>query len=132
MEWKYVKPLQDGDNIWRFEQLVRYTLPEDYKACVQAYNGGRPSCKTFVTESGTVREMKCLLSYNESDRETVWKIRLWNAEELGEQYVAVCNDNFGNLICFRKDTGAMVFLDHETLATEYIAQNFSAFLQALR
>ena len=77
------------------------------------------------------RELKSFLSFNTDDRETVWKIYEWNKDELSNKYVAFAIDNFGNLICFDADNDKVVFLNHEDLSVEHIANTFAEFLELL-
>ena len=131
MNWKYVKPLQSENLINDFECLVCYEFPEEFRDCVLQFNGGRPERKGFDTDVNAGRELKSFLSFNSDDRETVWKIHEWNKEELANKYVAFAIDNFGNLICFDADNDEVVFLNHEDLSVEHIANTFSEFLELL-
>ena len=131
MEWKYVKPLSSEDLIEEFERLAKYSFPDDFKKCVSSYNGGRPSLKTFDTDSAKERELKSFLSFNKDDRETVWKIYDWNKDDLSDRYIPFAIDNFGNLICFDSDNNGVVFLDHDNLNSEQIAKSFTEFMTVL-
>lgn len=131
MEWKYVKPLSSGDNINEFECLVKYAFPDDFRECIKKYNGGRPENKIFDTDASQERALKSFLSFNKNDRETVWKIYEWNKQELADRYVAFAVDNFGNLICFDADNDNIVFLNHEDLGVEKVADNFMDFMKKL-
>lgn len=131
MEWKYVKPLSSEENINDFECMVKYCFPDEFRKCVIQHNGGRPSCKVFDTNKTKERELKSFLSFNKEDRETVWKIHEWNAEELSNRYIAFAIDNYGNLICFDANNDSIVFLNHENLEIELISQNFKMFIDSL-
>ena len=131
MNWKYVKTLKSANLIDEFETLVCYELPKEFKECVLQYNGGRPECKGFDTDTNKGRELKSFLSFNKEDRETVWKIYEWNKEELANRYLAFAIDNFGNLICFDMRNDNVVFLNHEDLSAEHIAKTFTEFLELL-
>jgi hypothetical protein len=132
MNWKYVKPLESTENIDRFECLVKYAFPDDFRRCVQEHNGGRPERRVFDTNKARERVMKSFLSFNRGDLETVWDIREWNREELGERYIAFAIDNFGNLIAFDADTDHIVFINHEDMTVEQIADSFVKFMAKLR
>lgn len=131
MEWKYVKPLESIGAVDDFEKAVGYTFSEDFKKCVQMNNGGRPSKRSFCTRSRREHTLKSFLSFNKSDRETVWKMYDWNSELLNNQFIPFAIDNFGNLICFDKRTGSVNFLDHETSEADFISKDFSDFMAAL-
>ena len=131
MEWKYVKPLSSEDDINEFECLVKYAFPEAFRECMKKYNGGRPEKKIFETDTSQERALKSFLSFNKNDRETVWKIYEWNKQELADRYVAFAVDNFGNLICFDANNDNIVFLNHEDLGVEKVADDFIEFINKL-
>ena len=131
MQWKYVKPLLSSESISDFETVVKYKFPDDFKKCVLENNGGRPDSRTFDTDRTKERELKSFLSFNKDDIESIWKISEWNKSELSDKYVAFAIDNFGNLICFDIKNNNIIFLDHETLNTEKISDDFTGFLNGL-
>lgn len=131
MNWKYVKPLKSEKLINDFECLVCYEFPKEFRDCVLQFNGGRPERRGFDTNMNTGRELKSFLSFNTDDRETVWKIYEWNKNELSSNFLAFAIDNFGNLICFDTKNANVVFLNHEDLSVEHIANTFAEFLKRL-
>ena len=131
MEWKYIKELKSLDLIDDYECLVKDVFCDSFRKCVIANNGGRPSSKVFDTDVSKERELKSFLSFNKDDRETVWKIFEWNKEELTNKYVPFAIDNFGNLICFDASNDKIVFINHEDMSVEFIADNFDSFMSGL-
>lgn len=131
MEWKYVKNLKSVDLINDYECLVKYVFCDSFRKCIIANNGGRPSRRTFDTDKIKEHELKSFLSFNRNDRETVWKIFDWNKDELSDKYIPFGIDNFGNLICFDKNNDKVVFVNHENMSIEIIADNFDCFLDKL-
>ena len=87
--------------------------------------------KIFETDTSQERALKSFLSFNKNDRETVWKIYEWNKQELADRYVAFAVDNFGNLICFDANNDNIVFLNHEDLGVEKVADDFMEFINKL-
>ena len=131
MNWKYVKPLESEKLIDDFESLAGYIFPTEFRECVLRYNGGRPERRGFDTDKNAARELKSFLSFNHNDRETMWKIFAWNKAELSNKYIPFAIDNFGNLICFNADNDKVVFVNHENLSIELIADTFSEFIEVL-
>lgn len=131
MEWKYVKALKSAELISEYEKKTGYVFDEAFKKCVMENNGGRPAKKVFDTDKTKERELKSFLSFNREDRETVWKILEWNKEELTDKYVPFVIDGFGNLICFDKSSKKVVFVNHEDLSVEVIANDFEEFMSGL-
>lgn len=131
MECKYVKLLKSEKLIDDYECQVKYVFNESFRKFVLKNNGGRPKKKIFDTDKTKERELKTFLSFNHEDRETVWKLFEWNKEELKNRYIPFAIDNFGNLICFDGNNDKIVFINHENLSIEIIADNFDAFINKL-
>lgn len=131
MEWKYVKELKSVDLIDDYECAVKYVFCDSFRRCVIAHNGGRPSKRVFDTDKAKERELKSFLSFNREDRETVWKIFEWNKEELTNKFIPFGIDNFGNMICFDANNDRVVFVNHEDMSIETIADSFDSFMSSL-
>lgn len=131
MNWKYVKALKSKNAIKEFEVAFKFEFPDSFKETVANYNGGRPEKDTYDTDKTKERTIKSLLSFNKEDKETIWKIADWNKDELKDDFIAFAIDHFGNLICFSVSDKSIAFMDMETLKTETIANDFSAFLDKL-
>lgn len=131
MEWKYVKKVNNVDDMSAFESIAGYRLCESFKDCILKSNGGRPSKKCFLTDKNREIELKSLLSINRDDKETLWDAIHWLDEGDSEKYVPFATDNFGNLICFDKESDGVVFYDHEDASTEMVASDFDMFIDGL-
>ena len=86
MEWEYAKPLDSNESINLFEVWVRYNFPRLFKICVQTHNGGRPARKAFTTNKKE-RHIKTFLSFNKTDKETVWKAYEALEDNLKQKYL---------------------------------------------
>jgi hypothetical protein len=131
IQWKYVKTLESKSAIDAFETETQYRFSDAFKTCVRENNGGRPVPCAFDTEKTKGRAMKSLLSFNESDASNMRAINGAGIGDIGKAYIAFASDNFGNLLCFDRAGGRVVFWDHETGAVERVADDFAAFLQSL-
>lgn len=131
MEWKYVKPLETEKFIKEFEEKEKYNFCEAFIKCVQLNNGGRPTKSLFNTNKTKERAIKKILSFNRDDVENIWDINDWNSKELNGKYIVFGIDNFGNLICFDKNNGTVIFFSCEDLSTEFIATDFESFVNML-
>jgi len=129
LSWKRVKPLINDKAIEIIESESGIKLPADIISCIKLYNGGRPDKDTFDTQSSQERLFKILLSFNESDVETVFKaIAVLKGE--GLTLLPLASDPGGNYICYDPNDGIVLWL-HETNTTEKIADNFTDFLSRL-
>ena len=129
MDWHYVKPLHTTNLIAEFAEHTGYDLPEAFRVCVAANNGGRPERRNFIA-GGSPRLLKRFLSLNKDDRENAWSALKW-ADIAGTDRVPFAVDEFGNAVCFIKGDGSVVFIDHESGAQSVIARDFDAFLRSL-
>ena len=131
MNWKYVKALKNENAIVEFEKAYKIEFPDSFKEIVTKFNGGRPEKDVYDTDKTKERTIKSILSFNQDDKETIWKINEYSTEELGDKYVAFAIDHFGNLLCFSKSEKSIIFIDSETLKTEVIASDFASFIDKL-
>lgn len=131
MKWKYAKNLKSVNLINDFERLVKYNFCDAFKECIITNNGGKPSKSIFDTNKGKEHELKSFLSFNKEDKETVWRAFEWAEKETKNKYVPFGIDNFGNMICFDKNNDSVIFINHENMSVELIANNFEKFIDVL-
>ena len=142
MKWNRPKLLESADLIEEYESKVGYIFPDDFKAVIKENNGARPELKQFKSKLGrrkNTRVFDHLLSFNKNDSWSIWDCNDWNGDmrdwnENGkmENFVAFAGDPFGDLICFDKTNDHIVFIDHETLSIEPVADSFSDFIASLK
>ena len=142
MKWNRPKLLESADLIEEYESEVGYIFPEDFKAVIKENNGARPELKLFksyIDRRRVERVFDHLLSFNKNDSWSIWDCNDWNGDmrdwnENGkmENFVAFAGDPFGDLICFDKTNDHIVFIDHETLSIESVADSFSGFVASLK
>lgn len=126
-EWKYVKALKDASSIDRFEAEHGFSFPKDLKEILLKYNGGRPPKKYFDTETEKDKEFKTLLSFNDSDIETIYKC--YPLDSADKTLVPFASDPAGNYFVL-KDNSVWLW-NHETDKTVFLASTFTEFLQTL-
>lgn len=142
MEWLFIKPLNSEELISEYEEKVCYRFPKDFKDCVKQNNSANPGLEVFISWYGKRKKKRVLnnlFSFNKEDRSTIWhyndwngKQREWNEDGRMVKYVAFAKDPFGNLICFDKTNDSIVWIDHETLNIEFVADSFTEFINSLR
>lgn len=140
MKWEYVKKLKSVDLIDEFERLAKYKFCESFRRFVIENNGGMPEKNVFDTDCEERHVFDILLSFNKEDISNIWSTfenfewldeDLNPKDELRYRYIAFAEDPFGNLICFDSTDDKVVFVDHEDLFVEIIADGFDGFLEAL-
>lgn len=134
MEWDFVKPIKSADLIGEFEKLSGYRFCDSFRKCVLENNEGTPVKYVFDTKETKERVFNYLLSFNREDEVNIWSyLDFWDepAKHLAERYIVFACDPFGNDICFDKTNDKVVFIDHETLTVEEVADSFDEFINSL-
>ena len=136
MEWYSVKELKSPDLIAEFERLVGYTFCDSFKKFVMQFNGSKTRADgydTFDTEKSVGRVLNAFDSFNKEDKGSIWTSRNWDDCGTGmkDEYVVFADSCFGDPIAFDKSNDSVVFIDHETLNVEKIADDFDGFLNSL-
>lgn len=142
MKWDYVEQLDSEQLIFEYEKKVSYKFPKEFIQVIISFNAGYPEYTIFYSYRGKKkykRVFNYLYSFNKGDKDCIWEyndwngyMRGWNKDGQMVKYVAFAGDPFGNLICFDKTDDKIVFIDHETLEIEDVADNFSDFINNLR
>ena len=116
--WKYVKKLENAEQINSFLEKYHVQLPDTLVSLIKENNGGRPSDKTIITDSDREYVFKSLLSYNEHDLETVYSV--YPDLFIDTQLFPVGTDAAGNFICYDYKKGKLCLYNHETEEVESI------------
>lgn len=126
-EWKYVKVLKDTLSIEKFESAHGISFPKDLKEILLKYNGGRPPLKYFDVGSEKDKEFKTLLSFNESDIETIYKCYpLDSADKTLIPFASAPNGDY-----FVIKDNVVYLWNHETDKVTFLAPTFTEFLNML-
>lgn len=131
MNCKYIKELKSIDLIDKFQQATEYKFCEFFRKFIAINNGGMPERNIFDTDKTKDRTVKSFLSFNCEDKESIWNAVNWLDDEMVDIYIPFALDNFGNMICFDRNDGSVVFIDLENLSIENIAKDFDDFLCVL-
>ena len=116
--WKYVKKLNDPDVVTEFLKKNHVILPAALVECLVQNNGGRPSEKDFSTNKGEGYVCKNLLSFNEKDKESVYKF--YPDMFRGTTLFPFAMDASGNFVCYDMKKRKYVLWKHETDSVEII------------
>ena len=126
INWKYVIPLENKEEIQEIEKKYSVLLPNDQKECIENNNAGYPNKKIFYNEVSKEKIFKDLISYNREDEENIYQF-----EELFRiNLIPFGLDPSGNILCLDDDKKVILYL-HETQEKEFVANNFSEFLNKL-
>lgn len=140
MNWERIKLLSSEQLISEFENEVGYAFPVEFREVAINNNGASPELKEFSSKQkshSVQRVFDRLLSFNKDDRMNIWRTNqiihtVWAKNGELDRYIVFATDPFGNKICFDKMDNRIVFIDHETLSIEPVANSFSEFIKSLK
>jgi hypothetical protein len=127
--WDYSIPLTNENALAKFELENNVKLPQDLKECIENNNAGMPNLNIFNTDKTKGRTIKALLSFNREDEENIYDFLSLFMKDGKLKRIPFALDSFGNFICL-EDNNIVIWL-HETDTTEYIAKDFTEFLNLL-
>lgn len=127
LSWKYVKELKDKAVIDVFEKEHGFSFPKDLKDILLKYNGGRPSLNYFDTKTEKDKEFKTLLSFNESDIETIFKC--YPLDSADNTLIPFASNSGGDYFVLKD--GDIYLWKHENDTTVFLASSFTDFLKSL-
>jgi len=140
-----VGPKLSGKRIDEAERKLRVVLPEDYRAFLLRYNGGRPKPNLFPIRGLENNPFGGLHFFHGLDWE-IESINLdWNfrilAGRIPSNFLSIATDTTGNQICLSlkgQDNGTMYYWDHDAEHAPptydnvyFIAASFRAFLDSI-
>ena len=129
MECKYSKPLADSGAMERFFAEHRSIMPGGFADFFSKYNGGRPEQNECVLKDGSERVVNNFLSFNEEDKENVYKAKK-RVDEDNAGLVPFAKDPGGNYFCLLD--GRVVFWTHEDGEIIEAADSFESFCAMLK
>lgn len=126
MEMKFVKPILDGTAMDKFFEEVGIQIPEAFQDFFIENNGGRPINNQCMLLNGNEKILNTFLSFNESDKENVYKARR-RVEVDDMKLIPFANDPSGNYFCIKD--GRVIFYSHEDSEEMEICDSFDAFIR---
>lgn len=142
-----------------FEKHIGHKLPSEYRSFLLEHNGGHPDPDAFSFDSGRGEEENIVLCFfpmrnvklGNVDVIGLNGLRKWPVHcawddlqkdlvnlyetELEHPLLPIGTDGSSNYFCIildGKQSGSVVFLDHETAEATLLADSFDAFLELLR
>ena len=129
MECKYVKPLKDKSVIEAFFAEHGVEIPQGFLELFSTINGGRPEQNECVLKDGSERVINNFLSFNEEDKENVYKA-IRRVSEDNDKLVPFAKDPGGNYFCLFD--GHVVFWFHEDGEIIDVAETFEQFFEIMK
>lgn len=116
------------DNLARKYNII---FPEGFKSFFKENNGGIPK-KTTITVSGTEYSIRCFLSFNEGEYNSIGKPLAWFQEKTNGKIIPIAKDDADNYYCLNVETGKIYFFDNDDDLYYYISETFPEFIGRLQ
>ncbi|OMF84180.1 SMI1/KNR4 family protein [Paenibacillus sp. FSL R7-0337] len=133
-KWINGEELHDETLIKLVENNFGVKFPEDYKRCIQLYNGGYPEPNCFDMNDGEQGVLINLLSFT-NDNLNITMFYDFEEETSIAGLVPIARDPFGNLLCFdyrlKVQSPEIIFYDHEEIGEDAIIPVCSTFTELL-
>jgi hypothetical protein len=140
-------PPPSYEDIDRTEEVLRATLPDDYRGFLMSHNGGRPIVGTFDFHTVTRRSNSTVIdrffSVHPDDDDSVSAnfIFFADADRIPRHVAPIARDMAGNLVCLElagPRFGSVLFWDHELEPSHagdanlaFVSPSFTQFLSML-
>ncbi len=128
IKWKRIKPLKSQTAISEIEQTYNLSIPSEVKACITQNNGGRPVPNTISVDSKLETDIKCLLSYNSDDKDSIFPVINFFIENYKGTLLPFAMDSSGNYFCMK---GSQVVLWTQDMDVVPVCHDFASFLDSL-
>ena len=122
-----VKVLKDKSVIDRIEDKYDIYFSEDFKKFFRENNGGIPK-KNIFNVNGKEYEIRCFLSFNEGEYNSIRKPLAWFQEKTHGKIVPVAKDSGDNYYCVNLETEKIYFWDKDDNLYYCVAASFAEFI----
>lgn len=123
--------LKDSLAIERYEDKYAFDLPKELKCFFQENNGGIPKKKVFTARGGEY-EIRCFLSFNRGEYNSIdLPIQSFQEETKGK-IVPIAKDSGDNYYCINVETGKIYYWDKDDNLYYCIAEDFGELVEYLQ
>ena len=128
LTWRRIKPLKSENALADFENRYGFSIGNELKDFIINHNGGRPIPKTMITDNGEEYEVKCFLSFNPDDTDSVYKVIDFFTDNYSNSLLPFAKDSADNYFCLKDGKIILWFQD---MTDTPICDSFSKFLELL-
>lgn len=125
--WKKVKPLDDSSSLTEIEAKIKFPIPQSLRKCILENNGGRPVPNAISLPDGD-NDVKCLLSYNRGDTESIFKILDFFIQNYLGSLLPFAMDSAGNYYCVQGEKIVLWTQENEIV---HVCDSFDSFVNSL-
>ena len=122
-----IKAIKDELAIERLEDKYEIDFPDEFKSFFKYNNGGIPKKNVFEVK-GKEYEVRCFLSFNENEYNSIKSPLASFLEETKGRIVPAAKDSGDNYYCLNIETGKVYFWNKDDGLYYCIAENFNEFI----
>lgn len=112
------------------EKEINYTFAEEYKNYLLKHSSLKPDKNVLGLSNGTEKLVRHFYSMNPNSKTYILKFQNLDSE-LKNKLVPFAELEFGDNLCFERETNKIVIYNHEADTIEIIANNWNAFIKEL-
>jgi hypothetical protein len=122
-------PIGENDVV-NIQNSINFIFPDDFKEIISLNNSATPDKRGIDTLETKGREFLRFLSVRPEDPTYIPEI-MKNVEFLQEELIPIAMDSGGDFFCYDRSSKDIVFWDHETSKTEFVAKSITELLEKL-
>lgn len=126
-----VSLLKDSLAVERYEDKYEFDLPKELKSFFQENNGGIPKKRVF-TIKGEEYEIRCFLSFNIGEYNSIDLPMQSFQEETKGKIVPIAKDSGDNYYCIHVENGKIYYWDKDDNLYYCIAEDFGELIEYLQ
>ncbi len=112
------------------EKEINYTFVEEYKNYLLKHSSLKPDKNVLGLSNGTEKIVRYLYSVDPSSKTYILKFQNFDSK-LKNKLVPFAELEFGDILCFERETNKIVIYNHETDTIDFIANNWNDFIKEL-
>lgn len=116
--------------ICNVEKEINYTFVEDYKNYLLKNTSLKPEKNILGLTNGTEKLVRYFYSMDPNSKTYILKFQNFDSE-LKDKLVPFAELEFGDTLCFERETNKIVIYNHETDTIDVVANNWNNFIKEL-
>ena len=116
--------------IYNVEKEINYTFVEDYKNHLLKHTSLKPEKNILGLANGTEKLVRYFYSMDPNSKTYILKFQNFDSE-LKDKLVPFAELEFGDTLCFERETNKIVIYNHETDTIDVVANDWNSFIKEL-
>lgn len=112
------------------EKEINYTFAEEYKNYLLKNSSLKPEKNILELADGTEKLVRYFYSMDPYSKKYILKFQNFDSE-LKDKLVPFAELEFGDILCFERETNRIVLYYHETDTSETVANDWNSFIKKL-